>query len=453
MPKTEPNHRLAEAIQASGLTHKALARAVCALVSGTRYDHTSVSRWIAGVIPRAEVRQGILTVLREHTQRPLTLADLGFAGKESLDPRTGLAYPTAFDEAVTATQTLWLADLTGDRTIVDASADLGTWSAATLSWLVRPDQPPHRERQAGDRVGETDIKALRTTVEAFSALDSMFGGAHGRRALIQYLNTDVKTMLAGTYTDATGQELFTATAESLLLAAWMSYDAGMHGLAQRYFVQALWFADNADKILLAGSILDAMSHQATFLGDHREAVNLARAARNGTRGIATATLTAHFHAMEARALGAAADRVGAEKALSLAVTEFERRKPGVDPDWISYVDDAELAAEFAHTYRDLRRGTEAISYAGKAVTGGSARSDFFVTMVSAVGHLQTKVINLESSCAALDTALELGRQVKSARCVQYLREFRRDLHPYRTDPIVRALDEMYADHPLWIASA
>ena len=30
---------------------------------------------------------------------------------------------------------------------------------------------------------------------------------------------------------------------STQLAAWMSYDAGLHGLAQRYFIQALGFAD------------------------------------------------------------------------------------------------------------------------------------------------------------------------------------------------------------------
>src|ERR1039458_5701676 len=60
--------------------------------------------------------------------------------------------------------------------------------------------------------------------------------------------------------------------------------------------------------LLRASILDAMSHQATFTGRFGEAANLARAARTGTAGGATATLTAHFHTMEARALGRLGDR-------------------------------------------------------------------------------------------------------------------------------------------------
>ena len=69
-------------------------------------------------------------------------------------------------------------------------------------------------------------------------------------------------------------------------------------LAQRYFVQALALAQAGGDRLLGASILDAMSHQATYLGRFGEAANLARAARTGTQGIATPTLVSHFHTME-----------------------------------------------------------------------------------------------------------------------------------------------------------
>ena len=96
-------------------------------------------------------------------------------------------------------------------------------------------------------------------------------------------------------------------AEATLLAAWMSYDSvPRSALAQRYFIQAL-AGQAAGVRLLGASILDAMSHQATYTGRFGEAANLARAARTGTTGIATATLTAHFHTMEARALARLGD--------------------------------------------------------------------------------------------------------------------------------------------------
>jgi len=93
-----------------------------------------------------------------------------------------------------------------------------------------------------------------------------------------------------------------------LLATWMTYDsAPTSGMAQGYFVQALSLAQAGGDRVLGGSILDAMSHQATFAGKFTDAANLARAALAGTRGVAPPTLTAHLNPMEARALARLGD--------------------------------------------------------------------------------------------------------------------------------------------------
>src|SRR5207244_2117691 len=143
-------------------------------------------------------------------------------------------------------------------------------------------------------------------------------------------------------------------------------------------------------------------------------VNLARAARTGTQGRATATLTAHFHAMEARALAAASDAAGCQRALGEAVRIFERRQPGDDPDWIAYFDDAELSAEFSHCFRDLGRPADAATYAERSLEGAGAspRSDFFVTMVLADSHIAAG--DVEAACDSVRRALDLGEQLKSA---------------------------------------
>jgi hypothetical protein len=322
------------------------------------------------------------------------------------------------------------------------------WTDASLSWLVRPGTDPLPQREHAPRVGAADVAA----VDAFARLDNQFGGNHARRALIQYLRSDLATLLNGRYTEQVGRQLHSAAAEATMLAAWTSYDAGLHGLAQRYFIQALRLAQAADDVLLAGSILDAMSHQATFLGHHHEAANLARAARNGTQGHATATLTAHFHAMEARALAAGNDATAAQRALSEAVRVFEHRQPGTDPDWITYFDDAELSAEFSHCFRDLGRAADTITYAQRALdsAGASARSDFFVTMVLADGHLAAG--DLDAAADAARRALDLGQALKSARCAQYLRQFRQRLSDHVQVPAVLELTEYAADHPLWLAA-
>ena len=54
-------------------------------------------------------------------------------------------------------------------------------------------------------------------------------------------------MLRGVYGEQTGRKLFAATAELTRLAGWTSYDIAAHGLAQRYFVQALRLAQAAPR--------------------------------------------------------------------------------------------------------------------------------------------------------------------------------------------------------------
>ncbi|MFI7598406.1 hypothetical protein [Actinoplanes sp. NPDC049681] len=439
------------------MSNKALARAVRGLSfqrgEPVSCDHTSISRWLSGMRPRPATARLVAEVISNQVGRTVTLAELGFGGADQPDSGLGIAYADCPQHAVTTLDRLWRHDLDETRAILTAPTDSGAWSNAALAWMVRGDHDHLPTGSGIRRVGMSDVDALRATVKLFSEMDNDFGGAHARQSLVQYLATNVAAMLGGTYAETTGRALFTATAESTLLAAWMSYDAGIHGVAQRYFIQALRLAQTGGDVLLAGSILDAMSHQATFLGRHQEAANLARAARTGTRGVATATLTAHFYAMEARALALAGDSVAAEKALGNAVRIFERRRPGVDPGWIEYFDDAELSAEFGHCYRDIGQHAKAIDYAERAIVGAagvSPRSDFFVTMVKSSGLLASG--DLEGSIATLRAALDRGRVLKSARCIEYLRQHHRALAPHSQAVAVRELTDEYADHPLWLAA-
>lgn len=458
-----PNERLAEILRLAGLSNKALARRVQELSARRgreiRCDHTSVSRWLSGTTPREATAWLIAEVLSSETGRSFSLDDIGLTASQSVDARLGLDYDTADGQNVGPLETLWNADLQDIRTVVSVEPEAHAWSGATLQWLLRAESGDTRHQPTyavGRAIGNGDVQALRATIDAFASLDDRFGGGHARKALIQYLHTDVAGMLTGRLTEASQPALFSAAAEGTLLAAWMSYDAGLHGLAQRYFIQALKLADVADNPLLGGTILDAMSHQATYLGRSADAVNLARAARSGTRGIATAGVTAHFHAMEARALAVGGDSVGAGKALNSTVRVFEKREPGRDPEWISYFDDTELSAEFSHCFRDLGRHKDALTYAARATSGASNRSDFFVRMVEAASHLATPDsphADPDLACDVASEAIRSGSQLKSARCIRYLTDFRRQLEPFETSTAVRDLVASMEDNPLWESAA
>ncbi|MYT70364.1 hypothetical protein K377_07962 [Streptomyces sp. PsTaAH-137] len=359
-------------------------------------------------------------------------------------------YPDSPDAAIGTVERLWTADLNRYEPLLQAEASEPAWNEASLRWLVAPGPAPRSGRPGAVRVGLGDVAAVKTTADMFAQLDDRFGGDHARRSVIQYLSTDVVPLLRGSYSDAVGRALYSTVAEATLLAGWMSYDACHHGLAQRYFLQALRLAQDGNDRRLAGSILSAMSHQATFLGRYTEAATLARAALMGISAVATPTLRAQFHAMEARALARTGDVRGCESALTAATRALESCNAEDEPEWITYFDAAELAAEAAHCFRDVNSARQAVAHAENAMSGSHVRSDFFATMVLADAHLRAG--DIEEACRVAVDALDLGENLKSARCVSYLAEFRADLLTAGDNAVSRAFAEQVREHRLWVTA-
>lgn len=420
--------------------------------SDRTYTHTYVKRWLNGMIPRDETtRRAITRALSERLGRAIELHEVGFSKADKVPSELGLSYPDRSSESIVVVGQLWQADLDHASALLTAPANVAAWNEASLSWLVstRHDM----EKGSGKRrVGPADIAGVRSTTEMFDRLDGQHGGGHARRALIEFLRTDLAALLQGSYSDETGRELFKVASEATLLGAWMSYDAGLHGLAQRYFIQALKLAEATGDRLRGASILDAMSHQATFLGKYREAANLARAARMGTETAGSPSASAHFYAMEARALARLGDAAECDRAMSAAVREFERRNPSDDPaEWFNYFNDAELAAELGHCNRDLGRATDASTYASQSLgptQSGYVRSDFFATMVLADAYLDQG--EAEQACRVALGALEIGEQLKSARCKAYVDEFRQRLAKVGRSPVVKDFTEQASNTRLWL---
>jgi hypothetical protein len=366
----------------------------------------------------------------------------------------GLEFPGAPAQAAGNMSILWRTDLADKGTLERGLINPAAWNDASLRWLVDPASSPGTgaDSPGGVRVGMGDVERFRATVGLFSQLDERFGGGHARQSLIQYLSTDGERLLRGRYPEAVSTPLFAAVAEATLLAAWMSYDSTPRSPhAQRYFIQALGLANAAGDRLLGASTLDAMSHQATYVGRFTEAANLTRAARTGTRGVSTATLTAHFHTMEARALARLGDAKACDQALALAVSEFERRNPDDDPSWFQFFDEAELSTEFGHCLRDLSRAGDAMHYAtrsaGAAGDGTFARSDFLAMILLADAYLAAG--EPEQACGTALIALTAGEQIRSGRCVDYLREFRDHLAGIGDTRTVREFNEQALRSRLW----
>ena len=125
------------------------------------------------------------------------------------------------------------------------------------------------------------------------------------------LRVEAAPLLLGSYTDDVGRALFGATAELTRLAGWMAFDTGQQEAAQRYYIQALRLARAAADVPLGGYVLASMSLQATYRGFADEGVDLAQAALERNRGLATARTMSFFRLVEARAHAKAGDAAAA----------------------------------------------------------------------------------------------------------------------------------------------
>ncbi|MFC1412947.1 regulator [Streptacidiphilus sp. N1-12] len=311
---------------------------------------------------------------------------------------------------------------------------------AGLHGELAPPPPPPRGLH---RVGRGDVAAVHAVGDLFRSLDNAYGGGHARQALIRYLESEAEPMLRGRYNEAIGRSLFGAVADLTRLAGWTSYDIGAHGLAQRYFVQSLRLAQAANDRLYGAYVLVTMSRQAVYLGHGREAVQLARVAQQGIGTAAPTAVQALMHAAEARGHGLIGDARSCTTSLVRAERALQAARPSDEmPSWARFFDEAQLADEFGHCYRDLQQWRPCAQHAERSLrlrATGYARSRVFCRTVLATARLGLGEV--DEACTAATEALRGATEMRSLRAVEYLREFSRRLGPYRGTAAVRTFEE------------
>jgi hypothetical protein len=389
-----------------------------------RYTHIDVGRWLNGRQPRGIVPEIIADVLSAKLGRPVTVADLGMSSGGGVALARAADYTQSLEDSITAIGSVVQIDRPGDELSGVENVDAAAWADLMVQWLLAPDGAP----PVTSLVFREKADGLRLATEMFSQMDYRFGGGYARSALVEFVRAEVGPLLAdpGTWSG----EVLRSAAALLRLVGWTAYDTGHHGLATRYFTQGLRLAQESGDRALGGRILAGMSHQANFLGYHSHAVNLARAAVRGAHGHATPTAMALFHAMEARGLAGTGDRSGAEAALAMADTWFDRRSTENDPEWLRYFDAAELAAEFAHSYRDLGMADHAVQYGQIAVADADpryVRSIAFCQLVVAAGYVGQGEI--EHGLRIADDGVAAVAGLRSVRSQEYVRDFLARLQP------------------------
>ncbi|WP_433513781.1 helix-turn-helix domain-containing protein [Nonomuraea sp. CA-143628] len=354
-------------------------------------------------------------------------------------------------DMLAAAQTLWVGDLDQADWLQLEEVSASMLLAPMGRWLVALPPDPAGQASRTRRVTGSDVEAVRATVRRFETLDHRYGGGHARKAAVLFLQGEVASLLHGAYTDCVGRDLFAVAAQLTYKTGAMAYDLAMHGRARRYFLQALNLSHAAGDRPLGGKVLALASHQANFVGEYPEAVDLARAAKYGARGQATATVYAMYCAMEARALASLGDRRNCYAALKEAEQAFSRRREGEDPDWIAYFNEAEFHDELGHCFAALGDTNDALIHTGLALSESSTtyrRSRTFSRLVQAGAHvssLRSSRHDVEQACATAAEALAMADELKSRRVQTYIDRFNGQLAPYARLPIVTDFREQWHD--------
>ncbi|MET7612108.1 MFS transporter [Streptomyces seoulensis] len=467
-----PNEKLGTVLALAGISNAGLARRVNDLGAQRgltlRYDKTSVARWVSkGMVPQGAAPHLIAAAIGQKLGRPVPLHEIGLADADPA-PEVGLAFPRDVGQAVRSATDLYRLDLAGRRAgsggiwqSLAGSFAVSAYATPASRWLITPadssverEAHPETGASAPIKVGHSDVQKLREAAEDARRWDSKYGGGDWRSSMVpECLRVEAAPLLLGSYSDEVGRALFGAGAELTRLAGWMAFDTGQQEAAQRYYIQALRLARAAADVPLGGYVLASMSLQATYRGFGDEGVDLAQAALERNRGLATARTMSFFRLVEARAHARAGDAHAAGAALKSSEGWLERSREGdSDPTWLGFYGYDRFAADAAECYRDLKAPRQVRRFTEQALsqpTEEFVRSHGLRLVVSAVAELESG--NLDAACEQGVRAVEVAGRISSARTTEYVKDLLHRLEPYGDEPRVVELRERA--RPLLMAPA
>jgi len=448
-----PNEQFAAVLAESGISKTGLAKRVRDLAEAQRVkvpatDHTAVERWLTGQKPRPATAKLVAQVLTRRLGRKVTESDLGFTAQVK-DPAAALTYHHDVAAAIEASTDLFRSDVQRRRDfLAETTLTAAAFAVPTVRYLTAPPRRP-TARAAGRRIGIEEVQAVRAVTTTFRTLDNRFGGGYGRSSVTAYLNDQAAPILKNaSYTPEIGAAMHSAVAELMLVSGWMAYDLELHTIAAGYLIQGLSLTEEAGDLALGAEILAGMSHQAAYLGEPAEAVDMARAAGQFARRAGQPVLLAEALAAEAHGHALAGNPRSAIACLTAAEAALGTADRAQAPAYLDYFDAAYLAAKSAQTLRDAGDSAGAIEHAQRSLQmqQGYDRGRVFNLVLLASAHTQAGQVDQAVATGSL--ALAQAHTLNSARTRHYVRDLARRLERYRDVPEVAA----FRDHARMLLS-
>ncbi len=293
------------------------------------------------------------------------------------------------------------------------------------------------------RIGVSDVERLRVPLAELAVVDQRFGGV-GMAATCLRLADQVQAAIRRcTASDRTQRALYTTAGEYLAAATWASIDACDLGQASHHLDQALRTAHTVSDPMLHAQVTNLLVIRSRAAGDHTHAHIVAGAGQAGTAARINPRVNALFHARLAYGHAHRGERGMAQRELGRARDALARATAGTPtPAWLSFFNQAELAAQAAAAHQLLGRYRQAAHHAAIAVRDvppGHQRNKTLYTCTLAEALLGQREVEhaAAQATAALDLAATLRDGLHHGRTAHRLHHLRELLSQWPDIPEAR----------------
>ncbi|MEU2834055.1 transcriptional regulator [Streptomyces lavendulae] len=421
----QPNALLDALLAEAGMSHAGLAahvnQAGRSRGLALRYEHTAVSRWLKGQRPRGQVPDLICEVLGGRLQRPVALEDIGLGIPGQHSPHT-----TRIGGFVDRATALWRSDELGRPALLTAEAVTGTPAVIPVWEWENPPEDADVSRSGPYRIGPEHIEILRAARAHYELMYRRTGGMATRARIVRFLGSETAPMLRGSYPDEVGRLLHRATGSLVAVAGICAYDSDAHGLAQRYFHQALRLAKASGDRGLGAYVIALLVNQSLHLREYRQAVAFAEAALRAAGRHTTPALAADLYAMQAKAYAQLGDPAAALACIRSAEAAAERIRPGVEPAETGYVQPGLVNVQVAEALLSLGDLDAAHAQATEAV-GTPAHDRGRVHRLAMLCEIQLRQGEADRAVASAAEMAERAKGMESLRLRDRLRAVREQL--------------------------
>ncbi|MFF5490394.1 transcriptional regulator [Streptomyces virginiae] len=422
----QPNVLLDALLAEAGMSHAGLAAYVnqAGRTRGLalRYEHTAVTRWLKGQRPRGQVPDLICEVLGGRLRRPLGLDDIGLGAADRPVPLHASPLSGFVDRAAA----LWRSDVQARPQLLAAEAVTGTPAVIPVWEWENPPEDVDVSREGPNPVGPEHIEILKSARAHYELMYRRAGGLATRDRIVRFLGSETAPLLRGSYSDDLGRRLHRATGSLVAVAGICAYDSDAHGLAQRYFHQALRLAKASGDRGLGAYVIALIVNQSLHLREHRQAVAFAEAALRAAGHHTTPALAADLYAMQAKAYAQLGDTGAAMACIRKAEAAAERISPGSEPDETGYVQPGLVNVQVAEALLSLG-DLEAARIQATAAVGTPAHDRGRVHRLAMLCEIQLRQGEADRAAASAAEMAERAKGMESLRLRDRLRAVREQL--------------------------